>query len=62
MGQQTSPNASSLGGTLYADYKNNRYVISPSPNFPISFYGLLPDGTVGLVIAKPGVNVMTVFS
>lgn len=62
MGQQTSPSFSSLGGTLYADYKNNRFVISTNPNFPISFYGLLPDGTVGLVIAKTGVNVMTVFS
>lgn len=31
-------------------------------NVPNMIIGILPDGTMGMVVAKPGVNVLTVFS
>ena len=62
MGTQTSPSSSTMNGTVFIDEKNDRIVVSPEPNLPISYYGLLPDGTVGLVIAKTGVSVESLFT
>jgi hypothetical protein len=39
-------------GTLYYD----------ANGIPTIVIGVLPDGTTGLVIAKPGVNVLSLFS
>lgn len=39
-------------GTLYYD----------SNNIPVIVIGILPDGTTGLVVAKPGENVLDAFN
>lgn len=36
-------------------------VYKDAQGVPTMIIGLLPDGTTGLVIAKPGVNVLTLF-
>jgi hypothetical protein len=49
-------NFSQLDGETYTK------VYRDSSGVPNMIMGLLPDGTTGLVIAKEGVNVLTLFS
>lgn len=66
MGQQSSPTQATKNGNIVTDEQNDRIIVSvsgaTSDPVPNSIYGLQPDGTVALVIAKTGVNVFTLFS
>lgn len=43
---------------------NQDYILVSDPNsgIPQLIMGLLPDGTYGMVVSKPGVDVLSVFS
>lgn len=49
-------NFAALDGETFTRIFNN------AQGVPTIIMGLLPDGTTGIVIAKPGVDVTTVFS
>lgn len=56
-GQQST---SVLNGQLRIEDGNNRMVMYDGTHYRM-IIGLLPDGTVGMVISKPGVDVFSLF-
>lgn len=50
-----------LSGQLRIEEGNNRLVLHDGTYYRM-IIGLLPDGTVGIVISKPGIDVLTAFS
>lgn len=57
VGQQRT---SVLNGQLRIEDGNNRMVLFDGTNYRM-IIGLLPDGTVGIVISREGVDVFNVF-
>jgi len=57
-GQQST---SVLSGQLRIEDGNGRMVLYDGTHYRM-IIGLLPDGTVGVVISKPGIDVFSAFS
>lgn len=55
-----SASTSVLNGQLRIDDGNNRMVLYDG-NYYRMIIGVLPDGTVGMIISKPGVDVFSLF-
>lgn len=54
-------NTSVLSGQLRIEDGNNRMVLFDGTVYRL-ILGLLPDGTIGLVISKPGIDVFSAYS
>lgn len=50
-----------LDGKTTFEQGKNRIIVKDENNIPRIILGYLPDGTIGLVISKEGVDVLTVF-
>ena len=49
-------------GQVRMEYDNNRFLVADEDGLVRMIIGLLPDGTIGIVISKEGVNVLDVFN
>jgi hypothetical protein len=49
-------------GQVRFEYDNNRILIADEDGIIRMIMGVLPDGTIGIVISKEGINVLDVFS
>lgn len=49
-------------GQVRMEYDNNRFLVADEDGIVRMIIGLLPDGTIGIVISKEGVNVLDVFN
>jgi len=49
-------------GQVRMEYDNNRFLVADENGIVRMIIGLLPDGTIGIVISKEGVNVLDVFN
>jgi hypothetical protein len=53
----------STSNTITIDGKNDRILIAdPTTGINQIIIGLLPDGTYGMVVSNPGIDVLTLFS
>lgn len=59
--QQGGQTTEVLSGKLKIDEVNNRLVLDDGTVYRM-IIGLLPDGTIGMIVSKEGVDVFTVFS
>jgi hypothetical protein len=50
-----------LNGQLRIEDGNNRMVLYDGTDYRM-ILGVLPDGTIGMVISKPGIDVFSVFT
>lgn len=49
-------------GQVRMEYDNNRFLVADEDGIVRMIIGLLPDGTIGIVISKEGINVLDVFN
>ena len=49
-------------GQVRFEFDNNRFLVADEDGIVRMIIGLLPDGTIGIVISKEGVNVLDVFN
>ena len=49
-------------GQVRMEYDNNRFLVADEDGIVRMIIGVLPDGTIGIVISKEGVNVLDVFT
>lgn len=49
-------------GQVRMEYGNNRFVVADEAGIIRMIIGLLPDGTIGIIITKEGVNALDVFN
>jgi|JI10StandDraft_1071094.scaffolds.fasta_scaffold2424072_2 hypothetical protein len=48
-------------GQVRMEYDNNRFIVADENGVMRMIIGILPDGTIGIVISKEGVDVRDVF-
>lgn len=61
MQTQGGKNVSAIGGQLSYEQDNSRFVMFDGTVYRMIF-GLLPDGTIGFIISKEGVDVFSLFT
>lgn len=49
-------------GQVRLELDNNRLLVADADGLVRMIIGVLPDGTIGIVISKEGVNVLDVFN
>lgn len=49
-------------GQVRMEYDNNRFLVADDDGIVRMIIGVLPDGTIGIIISKEGVNVLDVFN
>lgn len=49
-------------GQVRIEYGNNRFLVADENGIVRMIIGLLPDGTIGIVISKEGISVLDVFN
>lgn len=49
-------------GQVRIEYDNNRILVADEDGLVRMIMGVLPDGTIGIVISKEGINVLDVFN
>lgn len=49
-------------GQVRMEYDNNRFLVADEDGIVRMIIGLLPDGTIGIVISKEGINVLDAFN
>ncbi len=49
-------------GQVRMEYDNNRFLVADEDGIVRMIIGLLPDGTIGIVISKEGISVLDVFN
>lgn len=49
-------------GQVRLELDNNRLLVANEDGLVRMIFGVLPDGTIGIVISKEGVNVLDVFN
>jgi hypothetical protein len=61
MGQKTGPFTNTNSGAITFNETQDQILVMDSNQIPRIVIGLLPDGTYGMVVSKPGINVLNVF-
>jgi len=49
-------------GQVRLELDNNRFLVADEDGLVRMIIGVLPDGTIGIVISKEGINVLDVFN
>lgn len=49
-------------GQVRMELDNNRFLVADEDGLVRMIIGVLPDGTIGIIISKEGVNVLDVFN
>lgn len=49
-------------GQVRIEFDNNRFLVADEDGIVRMIIGLLPDGTIGIVISKEGISVLDVFN
>ena len=49
-------------GQVRIEFDNNRFLVADENGIVRMIIGLLPDGTIGIVISKEGISVLDVFN